>query len=235
MAVSLDVAVSAAADPPSGSNTFTNFMTIAANADRVLYVWVGTNDGGAAIPTGVTWNGVAMTKIAECTTMSDQSMSLWRLINPDSGLRDLVVSSSLSFVAFVVLAASLYGVDQTTPEGTPATQSNTGTSLSVAPTGVAGGYPLGGAIYWQYGTNPTFTSGAGQTRLLTSASSGGGSYAGALDTETPIAGAQSLSFTMGGDSYASEMIGVGVRPSAGGAAASRPIYRQPRRFITARR
>ena len=235
MPVTLDVAAAGGSDAGSSSPTFANFMTIGANANRALYVFVGTNDGSSAIPSAVSWNGVALTKIAECTTTGDQGMSLWRLINPDSGLRDLVVSSSLSGPAFVVIAASLYGVNQTTPEGAASTNTNTSTSVSVAPTGTSDGYPLGCVIYWENGGNPTFTSGGGQTRLITSSAVAGGSYRGALDTETPVAGAQSLSFTMGGSAYASEMIGVGVRAAAGGAAASRPPYNQPRRFVSARR
>lgn len=78
----------------SGSGTsLTKSMTIAANSNRVLVVHVGTYSS-QQVPSGVTWNGVALTLAGSVQGGNDNSVrsSIWYLVNPAAGTYNLVVS-----------------------------------------------------------------------------------------------------------------------------------------------
>ena len=94
-----------------------------------LWVFVdGFRTGGeSADPTGVTFNGVALTKIANFAggAANDNFISLWRLIGPTPATANIVVTWALAHEA-VAMAISYTGVNQTTPND--AVQSNDTTS-----------------------------------------------------------------------------------------------------------
>jgi hypothetical protein len=115
MAIALDdssIATPAAASSLTWSHTVSG-------ADRVLSVQVTARDGAGTNneATGVTYNGDAMTRVREDTSnFNTYRSSIWRLIAPDTGTHDVVVTFAGS-VGIVAEAAgvSLTGVDQTTP------------------------------------------------------------------------------------------------------------------------
>jgi hypothetical protein len=91
-----------------GTSGILSFTT--SGNDRMLVVSVAE-----AAPTGITYNGVSMTKAT-----STVATSVWYLINPASGTHDISVTIG-STQGFSVHALSLNGVDQTTGVGALAT------------------------------------------------------------------------------------------------------------------
>lgn len=103
--------------------------------DRILFVGTVGKVNQDTI-SGVTYNGVAMTKITTAQYAARRYSTLWYLINPASGSNNVVITSSETNV-IQGLAASYTGAKQS---GQPDAQ-NTGTalasSIAVAVTSVA--------------------------------------------------------------------------------------------------
>lgn len=116
----------------TSKNTATNAITVANNSNRMLIYSFGTYQGGA--PSGVTYNGGAMTKLVEKIGSFGENCSIWGLVNPATGTHDTVVSGAGSFYAVGVY--SLYGIDQNLPSNT-ATGGGDSNSASVAITTAA--------------------------------------------------------------------------------------------------
>lgn len=190
-------------------------ITVGAGSNRCLLVWIGLNANTSADVSGVTWNGSPMTSLGAIGTFGDQRFSLWRIVNPATGNNTLAISYNLTAdVGEVVLWASLQGVDQTTPLSATATDLDTGNNptLTAAPTGVSGGYPLAGIVGWDSDGTCSFTTNGDGTRLASSSTAI--PFAGALDTEPPAAGAQSFSITVNtGAAYDAAMIAVVALPA----------------------
>lgn len=74
--------------------TFTNALTIAANTNRLLLVAIDGVDGVADLVTGVAWDGQAMTNIYSVRRPSNRWTSLWYLLAPNTGTKNLVVTNS---------------------------------------------------------------------------------------------------------------------------------------------
>ena len=112
-------------DTAAGANlsgsTITISLAIANNSNRMLIVGVGSEglssiDYGAS---GITYNGVAMTKIDSQgydIAPSDNYQSLWYLLAPDVGTYNVVVSFTNLPVGASAIAISLYNVAQQAPE-----------------------------------------------------------------------------------------------------------------------
>ncbi len=131
MAVAVDAVTT---DTDAGSATVTQSHTVGSGSDRALYVLVSERYQTAL--TGCTWNSTSMTKVAQFsdTGSNTRSVTVYRLLNPDSGVHDVVVSQSATHVLAITIM-SLTGVDQTTPEGTfthsPDHANSTGQTYSV--------------------------------------------------------------------------------------------------------
>jgi hypothetical protein len=135
MAIAFDASTDGGLVNPNSSLTFSHTCS---GADRCLFVGVRSRLSTIDQVTGVTYNGVAMTPVVQIAgdTTSKRCVSLWMLVNPDSGSNSVSVSGSASDV-IIALAASYTGVLST---GQPdATGSNTtvGTSISTSVTTVA--------------------------------------------------------------------------------------------------
>lgn len=146
-------------DAASSSNgtgtslTFSHTVT-AGGADRALFVGVGvmdSNDANRPV-TGITYNGVAMTKVDDEDTGSGTSerAELWRLVNPATGANNVVISTTGSVSRIMGGAASFTNVDQTTPidafaaangGSSPATASVTAVTEGAAVLDVMAGEP----------------------------------------------------------------------------------------------
>lgn len=161
----------------------------------------GTNKGGVVgtgssasgtVPSGVTWNGVAMTSIQSLTdpNFGNVTVSQWGLINPATG--NIVVSISPA-QDLVVGSISMTGVDQTTlVTGThKGTASGTTTAVSKTITSAAGEMCVD-VINWDTFTDTiTASVGAGQTQRWQNFQAGGNTHT-AGSTE---AGAASVAMT----------------------------------------
>lgn len=122
MAIAFDAA-SGGFENPNTSLTFSHTCT---GSDLVLFVGVtcSLNDN---VVTGVTYNGDAMTLVRKNTPNgTTRWLYLWKLISPDTGTHDVVVSSSENtFIG--ATSASYTGCDQTTNPEASADDSTTGT------------------------------------------------------------------------------------------------------------
>ncbi|KKL90130.1 hypothetical protein LCGC14_1907760 [marine sediment metagenome] len=91
------------------------------------YLTVGVSTTGAAAPTGVTYDGSAMTKLVEDTTTAGAICSIWGIKNPSTGANNIIISMGGS-VDIRGGGISFTSVDQTTP--TNDTDSISGTTGS---------------------------------------------------------------------------------------------------------
>jgi hypothetical protein len=95
-----------------GGGTSFSFAHECSGSDRILIVQVYaavTSD-----PTGVTYNGVAMTKLYGHTVASTNRASIWFLLAPATGSNNVVISHASS-VDVMAISASFTGVEQVTP------------------------------------------------------------------------------------------------------------------------
>lgn len=102
-------------------------------SDTYGFVYVVGDSGGDNI-SAVTWDGVAMTKVAAVQTPSDRYASLWRVANPASGAAIAFTGGSFwrSF-SFYYTGAAQTGQPDSSNTGT----SSGSTAISVASTVVA--------------------------------------------------------------------------------------------------
>ena len=131
------IAFDAKTAPSTTAGTPHTFSHTCTGTDRVLYVFGhDTNTAGPTIVTGVTYAGVAMTKVVELdanASFNDRAITMWRLVAPATGANNVVVSAAgannLRFAS-----SSYTGVDQTTPEN--GTDTSTGTSVATISTDI---------------------------------------------------------------------------------------------------
>jgi hypothetical protein len=115
----------------SANDTSATFSHTTSGADRILLVM--TMHGGTTTQnvTGVTFNGVALTKVADFYENSSSSCSAWwYLINPDIGTHNVVVSLSASR-AIRAIAVSYTGAKQSAQPDAHTEASNTGDNATV--------------------------------------------------------------------------------------------------------
>ena len=116
----------------SATTTYTTSHTCTGSN---LILIVGTMNGFVTA-SGVTYNGVSMTKLADSTQVG-QTMTLWYLINPATGTNN-VVTSFTGTQDWQVLSASYTGVKQTGfPDASDATQTSSGSGITFNLTTVA--------------------------------------------------------------------------------------------------
>jgi hypothetical protein len=112
--------------------TFSKSISVPPGHNRALLVFVANYT--AVIPTGVTFNGVAMTLVTSGHNASgslDISGGLFRLLNPDATTGNVVVTWPSPGASNVVLDAVVYdAVDQTTPTENEEVEFNTGTETN---------------------------------------------------------------------------------------------------------
>jgi len=103
----------------SGSGaTLTQSLTIDTCDNRMLYVWASTyKAGGTTAPTGVTYDGFAMTQFStENTFLSGQiKENVWFLADPNAGTNDIVITAGTTADEIGLIAVSYCGVVQESP------------------------------------------------------------------------------------------------------------------------
>lgn len=132
-----------------GSNNNTTSLTVShtvgSGSDRVLYVFVASDDGtddlaGATVTYGGTSLGSPLTTVSIGGT---NWLYIWRMIAPPTGTANIVCSSGTNMY-LTMIASSWSGVDQTTPNGTIATAGtpNATSPRSLSATAASGGVVL---------------------------------------------------------------------------------------------
>ncbi len=104
------------------------------SSNNAIYaaVW---NAGGSA-PTGVTWNGTALTLVTEAP-IDGWTLSTWILVGPDTGTFDLIASFASS-VAAIMQGGEIKDIHQTTPTAGIISDSATGEEASISITVTSG-------------------------------------------------------------------------------------------------
>jgi hypothetical protein len=160
------VAASATVASRSGGSSLTFSHTTPSGSNRLLVVGVSVNNDNRSV-TGVTYNGVALTRAGTRSNDDDATAEIWYLVNPPVTTADVVVSLSGSIgssYGFVAAALPLNGVDQSTPVGT--FQSSTGDSSSASlnvTSSSSGDFVLAVYASEQGSNSGSCTQGSGQT------------------------------------------------------------------------
>jgi hypothetical protein len=142
-------------DPGSGTLSWNHTCT---GANRVLFV-VGKDNAGI---TGITYNGVAMTRLASVSDPTYGVLAVWGLLNPASGTNSIV--ATISGTAFIDLSSISYtGMTGLTLPDATATQSLLSvSSITTSITTVNANAWVLVATIGQTGF--TFSAGSGQTK-----------------------------------------------------------------------
>lgn len=122
----------------STTGTSLTWSHTTSGSNRLLFVYLRSTDQATDNVTGVTYNGVAMTKINTITgdAFIRRTTSTWILVNPAIGANNIVVSGSPS--AFISgMSASYTGVAQTGQPDAQTTQNSGASPVSKAITTVA--------------------------------------------------------------------------------------------------
>jgi len=129
------IAVGNTSSGSSGATTLTISHTVASGSDRLLIVATNTLQSPVPTYTGVTYNGVAMTKIDEVHSPTPlHRVALWYLLAPDVGTANIVVTVSATPVWLRAANADYTGVAQQAYESSAKIDQNTATPANVAVT-----------------------------------------------------------------------------------------------------
>ncbi len=145
-----------------------NHTAQAVEANRSVVARIATHDGGTQSPTGVTWNGNAMTKVAESTGGS-LGTSTWSIEGSSTGAQDCIVSWSQAVDSWEMTVEDWYFVNQSTPFGTSVDDSGTGTTASMVLATGAGDWGLVNKVH---ATNEATAPGSGETEVADFTSDG---------------------------------------------------------------
>lgn len=141
--------------------------TVDAGNDRLLLVATGDFTTGRSL-SGVTYAGVALTLVASTTVVgtsnTNAGATFWALVNPPVGTDNVVVTTSSASTSLGSIATNVTGVHQTTPYGTPVTNSQgTNVQPTISVPSAAGDLVVDAL----YARNNPLTVGTGQTLVAT--------------------------------------------------------------------
>ncbi len=187
-AVTEDAASSSSSAVAVASLTWSH--TVGTQANRVLLVGVSIADALGQSVTGVTYGGVALTKLSAISNGTTARAEVWYLIAPASGTANIVASLSAAAV-LVGGASSLYNVDQADSFGAVMTASGSGTAVSDA-LGTDSAQDLAHDVVASAATS--LTAGGGQTERWNVGVAG---VAGAGSTRPGTGGAVTMAWTNG--------------------------------------
>lgn len=200
---------SAIGNSGAGASTLTLSSFSISGSDTCLIVEVA-NQGVNSVTSGVTCNGVAMTKIDQATVSTSQNTSLWALYGAASG--NIVITRTTNFSDAIYASATYYtGVGSSTAitslPKTKATQPGTSYTATVTTTVDNCWLVLG-----TYCNPSSPSAGSGTTRRTDNVISF------IFDSNGPItpAGSASLNVT-GANASANGYVMVALEPAGGGA------------------
>lgn len=182
----------------TSSSTMQWAHTVGAGSNSVLIVVATQNNSS----TGVSYDGMALTKIIQTTIPADGSerTEIWYLVNPPSGTHNVSTTFSSAFTAGQDGSYSFFGVSQTNPidaTGTFSIGSGNTASITLTPT-VAGDEIIDG-ISLQTFSQTNFAAKAGQTLNYSTPLGGGGNPGAASSYKTnPTSLATSTGYTWTG-------------------------------------
>jgi hypothetical protein len=202
--IQFDAASSATSGGSSGT-TLTWSHAVANQSNRVLIVGVQTEGSSSIQPTGVTYNGVAMTKVGQAEATGSgiyQDVSQWYLIAPAVGTASVVVTWPSAVTDQTAGAIGLYGVAQQAPEASGTNFNNSGATTTNITTLTNGAW-----VVDMFGSGQDvgdLSPGSGQTQRYTQSSSSTTSGGGSTKPIT-TAGATSVTWTQSGINRSAEV------------------------------
>ena len=194
----------------TGTSLTTSFTTTSSQTNRFMIVQLVTFVGRSF--TGVTYNGVALTRLTTKTSVNAYE-EVWYLVGPASGTHNLVATENTSGEASME-AATFYNVDPTTPLGTAATAAGTTTgtqptSLNVSTSTTA--QVVVDAIAIDTATGTSLSNGTGQTQLWNYAA-GSGAFVSGGAYKSGTGGTVNMSWNVTSSDWAD--IGVPLNPTS---------------------
>lgn len=188
-------------------------------SDRVLFVATTARQSAGQTVTGVTYNGVALTKVDGVNQGTNTIRhELWYLIAPATGANNVVVTWSASVAAASYVINSYTGVHQTTALGTHAATSGLSTSPSTSVSSAADELVVDALGHRE---NSTATKDASQTLRGSISSGSGSSFTETNCSEEAGAASVTMSWALG-TSVSWGLIAVPVKPASSGVTESVP-------------
>jgi uncharacterized repeat protein (TIGR01451 family) len=212
----------------SSGTTNTNTMTIShttSGTDRLMLVGVSINNDNleeAINPGGITYNGVALTRVGFVDNVDDARVEIWQLTETNglpTGTHDVVINFTADLLRGAVAGVMTFtGVDQTTPLGTfvSAFASSAGPATVNVPSAVGDLVfdTVSGETVTSLAADPSQAEHWNLVEPTAPAEYGGGS------TKDGAAGTTTMSWTLGSnDHWAIGGISIKRSPSCGGSPA----------------
>lgn len=213
MAIAFDAVTTGYENTAVTSKTISHTITASGSDHYLVAVCTWRN---LANITGITWNGVALTKKVENSGGNFQTMGaeIWYLVAPDTGTHDLVVTWASTGGAVHIAAVSFTGVDQAEPEAS-ASVGDHGGSPSLTIDTVADDSMIIDGVDNNF-VNSGFTAGANQTeRWDININADSGSHAGSTEQAT-TPGTYTMSWTYGSGGQDGAHAAVSLAPASGG-------------------
>lgn len=185
MAIAVDTNTVAEEEAGATSKTFSHTCT---GSNLVLVV--ATVSSGSADPTGVTYNGVAMTKAVGLGAALNTS--LWYLANPATGAHNVVVTYAAS-TKFGVCSTSFTGCNTDSPLGITGTATGTSGTASCTVTSQKNNSVMVDSTF--VNGVPTITQGASQTLVMNAQNAGDNFTELSSYKATTTAGSVTMSYT----------------------------------------
>ena len=161
MSIAYDASSQKSSSAWSSGSSFTWSHVMGNGENRYLVVFFRQVNNNTDAVTGVTFHGVAMSRLYSVGTNWDGThrMYAYGLANPDSGTYNIVVSLSASYANCSMEAISYTGVKQTgQPDAYGTNNAKVATSVTVSTTTVADNCWIVGAICNSNATSPTRTN-----------------------------------------------------------------------------
>ena len=188
----------------SAGTTLTVAHACGTGTDRLLVVSVSASDDSTAsettIPTGVTYNSVAMTKLdgnAVNKSGTDQvGSSIWYLVAPTTGTNNIVATFGATMSDMALGGLSFTGADQgSAPMRTAGTDGNdNASSVSEATTSIAGDIVVDALAVFTESGDVSATVGASQTQIYNTRNQ---DVRGAMSRETATGTSTTMSWALG--------------------------------------
>jgi hypothetical protein len=203
-----------------GTSPITFAHTVGANTDRCLVVTAGGWRSGGWSISGITYDGVALTKVDHNQNVpTEDRVELWILLSPNVGTANVSITLAAAAGAEIACGATNWsGVSQTTPTGAAAKAVGNSTDVTVD---VASGADqmVVDIVTW---FNQLATAGGGQTSRWEQ-ENGAAQMSGAHSSE-PGAATTTMSWTLDGARDWTTM-GVPLLPTGGGGGGgSSPLF-----------
>jgi len=199
----MDILLDASASSNTTSASSLTYSHTCTGSNRILFVGVFSGGPGpGSVPcTGVTYAGVAMTKIDSNAPQANWDLSLWYLINPASGANNVIITLSGTTTTLYGDSVSYTGAKQSGVPDSSNKNTATATSVTQSTTTVANNC-------WVIGVSvtgaSTIAASTGVTSRLDRDSASGSFNMGDSNGVKSPAGSYSMSFTGG----ASDNIGI---------------------------